>query len=69
MMSGADRAQIYRIFDEALDVELGLRADFVRERCGADADLAREVAELLEIAARELKDTAALLPSGRRSRG
>jgi eukaryotic-like serine/threonine-protein kinase len=65
MMSGADRARIYRIFDEALDMESAARAAFVSERCGADADLAREVTELLDIAARELKDTATLFPSVR----
>jgi len=65
MSSGADRAHIYRIFDEALDLEGAVRAAFVHERCGANPALAREVMELLDIAASELKDTAALLPSGR----
>jgi eukaryotic-like serine/threonine-protein kinase len=65
MMSSADRALCYRIFDAALDLEPDTREAFVRERCGEATELAREVMALLAIAGRDLLATANLQSSGK----
>ncbi|HTP38524.1 MAG TPA: protein kinase [Steroidobacteraceae bacterium] len=50
-MSGAvDRAEAYRIFSAALDLEEAARDAFVQQRCGANAELLKEVAALLAVA-------------------
>jgi hypothetical protein len=50
MTKNLDRAQIYRLFAEAMDVEPPARGDFVQERCGQDAELKREIAALFAAA-------------------
>jgi serine/threonine-protein kinase len=65
MISGADRALTYRIFDAALDLEVDARAAFVSERCGEGTELFREVMELLAIASQELLATANLQGSAK----
>jgi hypothetical protein len=39
--------QIKTIFDSAVECDPAARAEFVRERCGGDAELQREVESLL----------------------
>ena len=46
--------RIQELFEAALDVELGIRADFVRALSPDDGELAREVLQLLEAHGREL---------------
>jgi eukaryotic-like serine/threonine-protein kinase len=50
MTENIDRAQVYRLFTEAMEIEAAARRDFIQERCGYDADLLREVAALVAAA-------------------
>jgi tetratricopeptide (TPR) repeat protein len=50
MTSAIDRALIYRIFAESMEIDAHLRAAFAQERCRHDPELLREVAALLAAA-------------------
>ena len=60
MSAAADRARVYRIFSEAMDVAAQAREAFVIGRCGGDAQLQHEVAALLAVAATDSGATGVL---------
>jgi len=63
MKRSLDRARVYRIFLEALDLEEDLRDDFIDGQCGDDPVMRGEVDALLAVAMRGEARTATLLPS------
>jgi len=64
MSMPADRARIYHLFDEALDLPGEARSAFILARCGDDDELASAVKELLAMASEEAAQTAAFLACG-----
>ena len=61
MTAAIDRAEVYRIFSDALDREAKDRDAFVQERCGTRPELQREVLSLLAAAAPGSDSTGVLL--------
>jgi len=61
MSAAVDRALVYRIFAAALERDAGAREGFVSHSCCGDAELLREVTELLALAAQGPAPTSALL--------
>lgn len=60
MSPAVDRAEAYRIFNAALDLDPAERAAFARRSCGSDTALEQEVTALLNVAA-ETEATGLLL--------
>ncbi|MBS0379376.1 MAG: serine/threonine protein kinase [Proteobacteria bacterium] len=50
MSEESDHAQVYRLFAQAMEREGAARAAFVQEHCGQDADLRRQVENLIAVA-------------------
>jgi eukaryotic-like serine/threonine-protein kinase len=61
MSAAVSRAQVYRIFSEAMDVATQAREAFVVDRCAGDAQLQLEVTALLAAAAADSGATNVLL--------
>ena len=61
MTSAADRALVYRIFAEAMDMDAFHRDAFVQQRCDSEPELLREVAALLAAAESDSGPTGAFL--------
>ncbi len=61
MTATAERAMVYRIFNEALDVATQSREQFVRERCAQNPRLCDEVSALLAVAKKDPDATGLLL--------
>ncbi len=58
---GVDRAQVYRLFAEALDRAGEVREQFLRRECGDDARIRAEVDALLLIAGKDTAGTGSLM--------
>lgn len=53
MTAESNRAQVYRLFTQAMDLDSSARVVFVQEQCGHDAHLLRQVESLIAIAQAE----------------
>jgi tetratricopeptide (TPR) repeat protein len=61
MTVDVERARVYRLFAEAMDLEPGARDQFVQRQCGGDPHLLREVGALLAAAETDSVATGVLL--------